>query len=562
MKCFSAKAVGHSLPLDRLALAFAVALALAGPLRAADPPNMVKPGGTTPGGLGIQPVVTSIASSGDLVTVKWFGLQGPYQLQGKASTEATQWVDIGTPTFGQEATFPKQGDLAVFRVNGAPPNYIGASACLECHPKVHGTWQNTGHARALDTLKAIGQQNNSQCLLCHTVGYGTPTGFQSEAATPQLAGVQCENCHGAALNHIALIEDVSVRPKVTPASEACGGCHNGFHHPTYDEWKTSGHAVMDADVAESILAQGESRMLACGPCHSGAVRLALLRQLDRPTAPLPSREDAAYFPVTCAVCHEPHDQTGHAAQLRNPTFSTNHFSYSTSTNTSFAKQYDPSVQVCGQCHNMRGARWQDTSRPPHHSPQYNLLIGQGAYDLGAPLIATHGAKIQQQCAHCHTHPHEAETPSPTNPNYTGHSFEVHFEGCTSSDPTTACHGSAEDAEAQMGYTRNGLERLIGEVKGLLDQWATTKAPPALSAKYGPLAWEYTNPGQLSNPSGSSDLRGPTTAEQEAVPDAIKQARFNLYLVEHDASYGSHNARYARRLLGIAKTNVVTAIGSP
>ena len=120
-------------------------------------------------------------------------------------------------------------------------------------------------------------------------------------------------------------------------------------------------------------------MLSCGVCHSAPVREALLEQLEHPSTPLPSRVDAAYFPVTCAVCHDAHQNMAQPPQLpnpqlRNPVYSTNNFSYDTSTNTTFAAQYDPDIQLCAQCHNLRGAGWQDTSRSPHHSPQYNILI--------------------------------------------------------------------------------------------------------------------------------------------------------------------------------------------
>jgi hypothetical protein len=174
-----------------------------------------------------------------------------------------------------------------------------------------------------------------------------------EIKTPHLIGVQCENCHGPGGSHIANIRDISVRPKVTLAAEVCGGCHNAFHHSTFDEWKQSKHPIVTPDVAESILSQGEPRMQSCGVCHSGAVREALLEQLENPAAPLPSREDAAYFGVTCAVCHTAHGLTGNPSQLRNPTYSTNHFSYSTD---------DVVCRPCqrtfrsAQCHNMRGAR--------------------------------------------------------------------------------------------------------------------------------------------------------------------------------------------------------------
>jgi hypothetical protein len=69
----------------------------------------------------------------------------------------------------------------------------------------------------------------------------------------------------------------------------------------------------------------------------------------------------------------------------------------------------------------------------------------------------------------------------------------------------------------------------------------------LRTKYGPLAWEYTVPGALS-----TGIAGPTTAEQVQIPDNIKKARFNLYLVLYDGSYGTHNGPYAFTLLDSAR----------
>ena len=84
--------------------------------------------------------------------------------------------------------------------------------------------------------------------------------------------------------------------------------------------------------------------------------------------------------------------------------------------------------------------------------------------------------------------------------------------------------------------------------------ATTKAPAALRSKYGKLAWEYTNPGDYSTlpPTLAS---GPTAQEQAAVPDGIKQARYNLYLVANEGSFGVHNGPYTRYLLKLAEAKV-------
>lgn len=501
------------------------------------------------GGIDVTPQL-SVAVSNQMMILTWFGFGGPYQIESRTELGGGAWKAQGGPTEELSlAILATAGQNSFFRVSAADPEYVGADTCKLCHRSAHTDWSGTAHANALQSLKNIGQQNNSVCLPCHTVGYGTKNGFKDEATTPKMANVQCENCHGPGGKHASDPMDPSVKPVVELSGYMCGGCHTDAHHPTFDEWQESRHFHVDEHVQEYFKDKntGTARMVACGPCHSGAVRLAMLNQLADPSKPvaLPTGAVAADTPITCATCHNPHVH-GVNAQLRNPTYSTNNFSYSTSTNTSFAKQYDPKIQLCGQCHNMRGASWKDTSRPPHHSTQYNILVGQGGYDLGNPRIAAHGRDIQKQCAHCHTHAHEVDSPSEDNPNYTGHTFEPEHHSCIE------CH---DDPEGLVQNTQSSIKRRMSELKALLDQWATTKAPPVLQAKYGALAWEYNTPGQLSDPNGVLGGKGPTNAEQTEIPDGIKQARYNLYLIEHDHSYGIHNGRYSRYLLDVAKTNV-------
>ena len=89
----------------------------------------------------------------------------------------------------------------------------------------------------------------------------------------------------------------------------------------------------------------------------------------------------------------------------------------------------------------------------------------------------------------------------------------------------------------------------------MNQWAVTKAPAILgTAQYGTRAWEYTVPGTLS-PGGP----GPNAAQQELIPDNIKKARFNLYLVLYDGSLGVHNFNYSGLLLDTAQDWVDQAL---
>lgn len=361
---------------------------------------------------------------------------------------------------------------------------------------------------------------------------------------------------------------------------------------------------------------GQDRAIGCGICHSAAARMAMLNdyqsRLDGHTNVLsmPAGHDAGEWTAACATCHDPHSLEN-TAQLRNPTRSTNYFTMATTADkttyyttdssgmritnatfmsAAFANMYDPSIQVCGQCHNTRGARWDgrsfgyylpamgnlsvttngpgavwgvqtniSLSRPPHHSPQYNVLVGivqpdyftTNSSGVATNFIARHGVGVSSssgnyntnQCATCHV-PNYAVN---ANTNVTGHTFELDTKNCTLS----GCHGSVPRYEETMATTTNNMIRVVS----LLNQWALAKGTNTFGAanatKYGVNGWEYTTPGGLA----SSTVAGPSAADQNKIPDAVKQARFNLYMVLHDGSSGVHNPNLIPALVTDAETKV-------
>jgi formate-dependent nitrite reductase cytochrome c552 subunit len=167
-------------------------------------------------------------------------------------------------------------------------------------------------------------------------------------------------------------------------------------------------------------------------------------------------------------------------------------------------------------------------------------VGELAPGFTPAGTGVHG-KLEKQCVTCHMA--TKEYVSETEPAMTGHSFRVEvFDSCVQ------CHPFPELlAQFSMGARAAQIQ----EIKGLLDLWATTKAPEALRTKYGARAWEYTVPGSLSG-----GTAGPTAAEQAQIPDAIKKARFNLYLVYQDGSFGVHNPRHTLRLIDSARALIV------
>jgi hypothetical protein len=481
---------------------------------------------TQPGGMPAQPLVTDVIPGTNRVGVTWSGPPGYYQLFEKQSLSDPVWHALsGRTNLARRAVVSGASSNALFRVLGPAPRFVGAQACTECHQSTHDSEIQTRHAQAFAALQQIHQDQNPSCLPCHTVGYGAPTGFSSASATPHLAGVQCENCHGAAGNHAANPDDPSVVPLVDIAAQVCGGCHNGSHQPTFSEWQSSPHSTVVEDMNPT------NRIDSCGRCHSGSARLALIEG-----EPLPVGD--ANIGVVCVTCHDPHDKTTNPAQLRNPTYSTNDY-YLTTTDV-FTNKYNPDINVCGQCHNHRGAAWTSSGRAPHHSPQYNILLGTvGVLPSGAlpNQPASHGLLIKNQCAGCHMQ--STNFVSETQPAITGHNFQVQAY-----DMCRACHPFPQEL---ADFTTGTVSNAVQNIKAALDLWAVTKAPTALRDKYGTRAWEYTIPGDLS-PGGT----GPTATEQKLIPVNIQKARFNLYLVLYDGSFGVHNAPFASTLLESAE----------
>jgi hypothetical protein len=520
---------------------------------------------TVPGGVPGVPVMSGITAVTNGMQITWNGPAGYYQVFQKSNNlAAAPWIALGKATnLACTATITKLYSNAFFRVSGPTPKYAGYKACIVCHQSVCRFETNTPHASAFANLPGSQQQNPS-CLACHTVGYGLPTGFVSASATPQLEGVQCENCHGPAANHAARPDDPTVVPRVDLAAQICGGCHSGSHQPTYEEWSSSGHSAVVPDVLASMSASTNS-ISSCGRCHSGSARLALIAGMN-PSATLARDYNV---PITCAVCHAPHalsawtnqlsgvitftnTLTGIATvitndglgpvytnQLRSALASTEDFVLTTSA--VFTNVYNPNINVCGQCHNARGAAWTDTSRAPHHSPQYNMLLGTVGELLAGPtpgLPATH-SRLEKQCAECHMQ---------TTNSSTGHTFDV--------VTYQLCYNCHTDPAGLVRFATKSITGQIQQTKFYLDYWATNVVPVAIPGlqKYGVYAWEYTSPGDLS-PGGS----GPSPADQKLIPDEIKKARFDLYLVLYDGSYGVHNAPYDVELLQSANAWVLGQI---
>lgn len=173
-----------------------------------------------------------------------------------------------------EASDPLQDD---------PPVQQSPQDCATCHVDIVSTWQEGTHAQAFaDPIFQEAwekQDNNSECLACHTTGYVAYSGEYTHE------GVTCEACHGVTpANHPA--EPVAINK----GAEACADCHS----TTFNEWQMSAHG---------------DQQLACTTCHNPHPQQ--LRFEDANTLCLNCHDEAArddYVHLThvqqeCVDCH-------------------------------------------------------------------------------------------------------------------------------------------------------------------------------------------------------------------------------------------------------------------
>ncbi len=359
------------------------------------------------------------------------------------------------------------------------------TVCGNCHVDHQANWEGTAHAHAWENLQASGHANAS-CEGCHTVGQNgntvdKPAGF---AVVPdeRYHDVQCESCHGPGLKHVQA-PDAST-PPLAPISVGadltygCGECHQGTHEPFVEEWSQSLHAQLQPVAAPRP---------ECQSCHEGHGALKAFGV----TSNYLEKDDPTLIPITCAVCHDPHDAT-YEKQLRFP-----------------VEEASIETHLCARCHNRTTApNATSTHGLEPHAPEAALLGGDAGWfppglniDPGQ-IIATHGSSANPGlCATCHVNRFEV-TDAETGAfkfQVTGHLFEAipclgpdgiptagdcalstdarSFKGCTGS----GCHGTEQVARSALVTATNTLQQRADELMKLL-----VKVDPNLDAAGGAL----------------------------------------------------------------------------
>ena len=403
------------------------------------------------------------------------------------------------------------------------------TSCQTCHndkiaPDVFTPWSKTNHAISVQH-KLNGTYSDGitpltyfprSCMECHTVGdspaavnhgfddvektvgWVMPTKLQpgnwenmltNYPALADMAGIQCENCHGpqdGAIGHLSTAHTTSGNAtpdkwtRVSFSEGVCASCHqDASHHYKPSQWATSAHAQRDL-VSNATFESRGTTAAHCGRCHSAQGFAAYTAQLAKGDASLLHKTDGtpadeAYLrglglqastveAITCAACHDPHDASN-PGQLRlggNLKALPNGL-----TNIVGAGK----GATCMACHNTRNAEHDDFVAAtdfsgPHTPSQTDLLYGFNAYFMPRLNPSPHLA-VTDTCAGCHVAtPTAAEKAAGQSDN---HSFATDNTICAS------CHSSSTNGEALLSAN----DAQLGELGTAIG----TKALAVISALY-------------------------------------------------------------------------------
>ena len=114
--------------------------------------------------------------------------------------------------------------------------FAGSGSCVACHPSAAAKWHESAHARAWAALVEFKADADPNCIGCHSVGFGTPGGYQRAFAGAKFTDVGCESCHGPGSQHIAQRQsggEVTAHFRPLGAGD-CVKCHHGEFSRLFD----------------------------------------------------------------------------------------------------------------------------------------------------------------------------------------------------------------------------------------------------------------------------------------------------------------------------------------
>ncbi|HEX5054833.1 MAG TPA: carboxypeptidase regulatory-like domain-containing protein [Planctomycetota bacterium] len=367
------------------------------------------------------------------------------------------------------------------------PETICATSCHTTYENQYFTkWVNTGHAEIFTDNLNSGGHYGKDCFACHTVGYNPAADnggfddsqhfgdfmaavFPNGASHPspdnwsnvvanwpkqaKLANIQCENCHGPGGDGGAHRNPSVVgSPRFSVSAAVCGSCHGEpKRHARYQQWQESGHGNF-----ETALAEGTND--SCAKCHSAQGFLQWVGNGLDPAFNAVAPPAGEVEPITCVVCHDPHDVGTVSGDSNNVKMRVE--GDSPPLMAGFTAYGLGHGATCIVCHNSRRGSAESAinstpDRAPHGGTQGDVLMGENLFFVTAGGRGPHSL-ISNTCTKCHM----ALTPPPAEFSYelsgTNHTFMASTSICAE------CHGQF-DANALQALTHDRVDALAAQI---------------------------------------------------------------------------------------------------
>jgi len=339
----------------------------------------------------------------------------------------------------------------------------------------------------------------------------------------------------------------------------------------YAQWEKSGHA--NQATANYILddrARKNPSDRTCLACHTGQGYIEYVsKKFMSPTGP----EDKGYWPAvpekgtaqsqTCSTCHKVEDLQ--SAKAGDPVL--RYEGDVPETPGGFAVKGAERGAMCITCHNSRRGLHNDTTRPkmsdraPHETAQSDVLLGENFFFVKTGTPGGHAA-LPGLCVNCHMHVSAASKKLST----ADHTFHASFDDCkTCHDPKNPMTGPKlkETVKAKRDSLQKKIEAALtafvqaGMGKGNIRMVNRAKNPE--EKNYTTFTKGSVGNGALAYDHGRQALKIKIDNEETlvqlaqvegggiALPDSaegqvILRAGWNLFMLDHDHSYGAHNPK--------------------
>jgi DmsE family decaheme c-type cytochrome len=263
----------------------------------------------------------------------------------------------------------------------------------------------------------------------------TPHAVKGDERTP-FAKQQCETCHGASPEHVAVsgnpVSVVFKGPKASPVAERnakCLSCHssglrthwNGSQHESRGVACNDCHNIHATD--QKVLRKATQADV-CFTCHK--TQRAQTRRIS--THPLAQTSLASSAKMACSDCHNPHGSTGPRMLVKNSVNDTC-FTCHAEKRGPFLWEHAPVSDDCTNCHTPHGSSTAPLlkARTPWlcqecHSGDHGAQVNSGANlaagnvttinGLQQPGAATPRAQSSARaCLNCHVLVHGSNHPA-------------------------------------------------------------------------------------------------------------------------------------------------------